>query len=175
MKHDPYIHALGLVTRHFQELELCLSILAWGLMGKDQRVGQTITATLSFSKLLVLTSTLIKTKTKKKAILDCFKAIARQATLGEQGRNRVIHSAYLQTSNDPNAEMIRYKVTSKLEKGLVVHWEALPYEEIMDIAVELRQTYELTAHFIKQYRLDLQIDFSGFSASIDDSDDDIPF
>ena len=170
-----YEHALGLVTRHFQMLELYLSIFAWGLMGKDQRIGQAITAQMSFSKLLVLVSTLLGSKTKNRQIISRFKAIARQAASAEQRRNRIVHSAYLQFSADPAAKLIRYKVTSKLEKGLVIHWEATSFEDVMDVGVEILQAAELLAQLIGQTREKLGIDYTGFEKEADDEDVDIPF
>ena len=58
-------YALGLITRHFQRLEFYLSVFSWGLMGKDQRIGQTVTAHLSFSKLLTLVDALFRQRTQK--------------------------------------------------------------------------------------------------------------
>lgn len=170
-----YEHALGLVTRSFQEMELYFALLAWGLMGKDQRIGQAITAQMSFSKLLILVSTVYKTKTKDRELLKELKYIIRQASDAEQKRNRIIHSAYLQTSSDPNARSIRYKITTKLEKGLVIHWEDTDFEDIMDIAVEIQQTTALLGKFISESRIKLKLDFSEFSFSKSDSEDDIPF
>lgn len=169
-----YDHALGLVSRRFQELELYLSIFAWGLMAKDQRVGHAVTSQLSFSRLLILVSTLLKARTRKRRILDRFGLFAKRAAEAEQKRNRVIHSAYLQISNDPKAKLIRYKVTSRLERGLVYHWEALGYEAIMDIAVELTQSVDYLIHFIKQHQTELGIDFSGVKPE-PVSDEDVPF
>lgn len=155
-------YALGLITRHFQRLEFYLSIFSWGLMGKNQRIGQTVTAHLSFSKLLTLVNALFRERTQKPILIGQLNAIIAQAAEAEQRRNRAIHSAYIQTSDDLNARRIRYKVTAKLKKGLVYQWEDTSVDDLLDIAVNLRQTTELLVGFIADMRVPLTIDFSCF-------------
>jgi hypothetical protein len=180
-------YALGLITRHFQRLEFYMSVFAWGLMGKDQRIGQAVTAHLSFSKLLTLVDALFRQRTRKPSLLEGLNEIIAQAAAAEQRRNRAIHSAYLQTSDDLTAVQIRYKISAKLRKGLVYQWEDTSLDDLLDIAVELRQAAELLATFIARVRGPLAIDFSGvINASPSEpkpkrrrktisEDDDIPF
>ena len=154
-------YALGLITRHFQRLELYLSVFSWGLMGKDQRIGQTITAQISFSRLLTLVDALFRQRTTKPSLLKSLDAVLSQAADAEQRRNRAIHSAYIQTSDDLTARQIRYKVTARLKKGLVYQWEDTSLDDLLDLASDLRQTTELLVSFIASVREPLGIDFSG--------------
>lgn len=178
-------YALGLITRNFQILEFYLSIFAWGLMGKNQKIGQAVTAHLSFSKLLTLVDALFRERTDEPNLIRGLNPILAQAADAEQKRNRVIHSSYLQTSDDLTAVQIRFKVTSKLKKGLVYQWEDTSLDDLMDIAIELRQTTQLLVTFIAAVREPLRIDFSGVNSpekkqpppqqrSTSD-EDDIPF
>src|SRR5437660_2706302 len=148
-------YALGTITRHFQRLEFYLSVFSWGLMGKDQRIGQTVTAHLSFSKLLTLVDALFRQRTQKPSLLKELNAIICQAAAAEQRRNRAIHSAYLQTSEDLTARQIRYKVTAKLKRGLVYQWEDTSLDDLLDIGAELRQTTDLLVSFIARMRVPL--------------------
>ncbi len=179
-------YALGLITRHFQRLEFYLSIFSWGLMGKDQRIGQTVTAHLSFSKLLTLVDALFRQRTQQPILLEQLNAIVAQAAEAEQRRNRAIHSAYIQTSDDLNARRIRYKVTAKLKKGLVYQWEDSSVDDLMDLAINLAQTTDLLVKFMGDMRVPLAIDFSGVDVQQPEpspkrkrkqtsDDDDIPF
>lgn len=170
-----YEHALGMVTRTFQELELYFSIFIWGMLGRDQRVGHAVTSQLPFSRLLILSSTLLAARTRKRKVRDIFKAIVRQAADLEQKRNRIIHSAYIQMSDDPAAKMIRYKVTSKLEKGIVIQWEAVGFEQIMDVAVELRQVTQLLADFITAHRESIGLTYEGYTKEEAIDEADVPF
>jgi hypothetical protein len=157
-----YTSALGQVTRAFQNLEYYFSVFAWGLMGKDQRIGQTITAHLSFSKLLTLVETLFRLRTSDSALIDHMSAIIGQAAEAEQHRNRVTHSAYLQMSDEPGVRLIRHKITARLKKGLVHQWEEISIDDLITISVELTQTSELLVAFIGRVREPLRIDFSGY-------------
>jgi hypothetical protein len=175
-------YALGLITRHFQRLEFYLSVFSWGLMGKDQRIGQAVTTHLSFSKLLTLVDALFRQRTQKSSYLEGLNAVISQAAAGEQRRNRAIHSAYIQTSDDPNARQIRYKVAARLKKGLVYQWEDTSLDDLLDIATELRQTTDLLVAFIARVRVPLAIDFSGVDTRPRNrkqnqraDDEDIPF
>jgi len=143
------------------QLEFYLAVFTWGLMGKDQRIGQTITAQLSFSKLLVLVDTLFRHCTSDDALIKDLNQILAQAADCEQRRNRVIHSAYLQMSDEPNAQIIRYKITTKLKKGLAYQWEQISIDELLDLATDLHQTTEVLAAFIARARKQIGIDFSG--------------
>jgi hypothetical protein len=155
-------------------------------MGKDQRIGQTVTAHLSFSKLLTLVDALFRQRTQKPSHLEDLNAVISQAADAEQRRNRAIHSAYIQTSDDLTARQIRYKVTARLKKGLVYQWEDTSLDDLMDLAADLRQTTNLLVSFIASVRVPLGIDFSGINAPEPEppkkkkrkrgsDDDDIPF
>jgi hypothetical protein len=177
-----HTHALGMVTNAFQQLEFYLAIFTWGLMGKDQRIGQTVTAHLSFSKLLILVDTLFRHRTSDVALIDELSLILTHAAECEQHRNRVVHSAYLQISDDPEAELVRYKITAKLKKGLAYQWEQISIDELFDLSVELKQTTDMLAAFIGRVREPIGIDFSGYKAKSDvpkrqklKDDDDVPF
>ena len=174
---------MGMVINNFQKLEFYVAVFTWGLMGKDQRIGQIITAQLSFSKLLILIDSLFRLRTSDAAMIDELGAILVQAAECEQHRNRVVHSAYLQMSDDPDAQLIRFKITTKLKKGLAHQWEQIAIDELLDLAADLHQATDILASFIGRVRERVGIDFSGYDSKPEDKKeqrqrrgaDDVPF
>jgi len=176
MSKSQYLHALGMITSGFQSLEFYLSLFAWGLMGKDRIIGQTVTAQISFSKLALLVSNLFRARTYDEALNKELKEILSRALELESAKNRVVHSVYLQESDYPDSSMLRIKIVSRLNKGLVQYWEVMPTEELMDIAVDLAQTIETLAGFISRVREPLGIEFSTEEPFPQAADNDqIPF
>lgn len=176
MSRSKYLNALGMITSGFQQLEFYLSLFAWGLMGKDRIIGQTITAQTSFSSLVKLVSNLFRARTYDDELNQELKEILSWALDLEKARNRVVHSVYLQESDHPEDSMLRIKIVSKLHKGLVQHWEVMSTEDLMDIAVEIAQLSEKLAKFIGRVRVPLSIEFSTEERLPQVTDnDDVPF
>src|SRR5262245_36239203 len=89
-----HLRAIGLVTVNFALLESALSSLVWELIGADQRLGQTITAEVSFRNLVALPSSLSRFRNFTGERLETCEALLNRSLEAEGHRNAVAHSLW---------------------------------------------------------------------------------
>jgi hypothetical protein len=129
---DEHLKALGQVIVNFALLETHVAMLTWALIGKNQRVGQIITAGLSFRSLLTLTSSLWKHQVSDPERTAEFEALLEDAQEAEQRRNVLTHSLW--GAGESPGTVTRVKATAKPRKGLRHQFQQMSVKELNDIA-----------------------------------------
>jgi hypothetical protein len=154
-------YAIGGITLNFAYLEETLSYCVARLINpNDEKIGRTITTTLSFRSLIQLFEALYRHKRidslgkepEASAIsTDTLHKIRAETEEGlrdliqrlndeNDERNRIIHSLWIP---DPQTHDIhRFKVKLKLKKGLVETSTPITVEQILNTAERIRQLGE---------------------------------
>jgi hypothetical protein len=129
---EEHCRALGLITANFAMLEYRTAALVWSQLAVEGRVGQIVTAELSYARLRGLLSSLVKENVAdEEARKACAEWLARAAA-AEQKRNLDIHSLWMRSAD--GQAMYRLKVTAKERRGLVHQQEAVTVEDLLGVA-----------------------------------------
>ncbi len=131
-KHESHLKAIGRVTVNFSVLEMTISSFICTLIGKEPKLGQIITAELSFNNLLQLLSSLYQFRINDPIQIRDLKELLKRASDVEQKRNVIIHSIWGQC--DTPEEMIRMKTTAKRGKGFYCQYEKVNFKDLEAIA-----------------------------------------
>lgn len=129
---DEDLRAIGRITANFALLELMMSNCIWLLVSADARIGQIITAELSFRRLLVLFSSLYRHKASTPQAIDELDALLSRVVQAEEKRNQVTHSIW--GAGHAPGEVARIKATAKQRKGFRIQIEEMTTEDLHDIA-----------------------------------------
>jgi hypothetical protein len=124
-------------------LEVAISIFVWQLISNDQRLGQIITAELSFRNLVGILSSIFKYRNNNQELIEELNKLLDQAIQAEEQRNLIIHSNWAVGSSQDTIS--RYKTTAKKSKGYSFQFEQISGEDldkisqkICDVAVEIQ-------------------------------------
>jgi hypothetical protein len=131
---DEFYIALGRVTAHFAVLEAQIEFLTWSLIGRDQGLGQIVTAQVSFRGLLDLLSSIFRHRVADEALRAELDAVLRRAEAVERRRNLVTHSEWGMGSTPETRT--RIKMTARQGKGLKHEFEPMTHAEIELISIE---------------------------------------
>jgi hypothetical protein len=131
---DEFYVALGRVTAHFAVLESQIEFLTWSLIGRDQRLGQIVTAELPFRGVVALLSSIFRHRVDAEALRSELEGILNRAMEVEQRRNRVTHSEW--GMGDAPDTRTRIKVTARKGKGIRHEFEQMKASDIEVIAVD---------------------------------------
>jgi hypothetical protein len=91
---DEHIRAIGGITVNFQILELALAAACWSQISADERIGQAVTAQLSFRPLCELCGVLMDLRVPDDSLRAEAHAIVARAIHLEGERDRVIHAVW---------------------------------------------------------------------------------
>lgn len=108
---DDYVTAVGRVVVNFQHLEFIIVRLIWIMAATDDNIGQRITASVLFSKLLELLSSVFHYSVQEPSMVDKFANLMSTARNVNGERNRIVHSWWF-TDLDGGAPS-RLKFTAK--------------------------------------------------------------
>jgi len=131
---EEFFLALGRVTAHFAILEEQVEFLTWSLMGNDQRLGQIVTAEMSFRNKVALLSSVFRHRVDDDSVRDELEQILSRATAVEVQRNVVIHSSW--GLGDSPETRTRFKKTARKGKGIEHQFEQMTAAQIESIAHE---------------------------------------
>jgi len=128
---DKFDASLGSIVEGFSFLERTLSNVIILLLDVTNKVGNIITAELSYKNKINLFSSLFKNNIDifKKVHSDIetqFKELLSLCNKAEEIRNQIIHSSYV-------ANRYRVKVTAKAKKGLNKNVEEVNPDYLLDI------------------------------------------
>lgn len=88
-------------------------------MDVDQTTGQIVTSQLSFARLLTVLQALFEVRVDDQELLAEMNVLVRRASVLEQERNTVVHSAWLSPpDDDPTAPVMRLKFNTRRGRGL---------------------------------------------------------
>ena len=124
-----YTEALGQISVNFSDLEAGLAGIAWDLIG-DKKVGQIVTAQLSFHQLLDKVSSLFRHRYEDKSLIDELEGLLVQAKLICDERNKYVHSVWF---NAPDT-LHRVRLRAKRKEGLTFQSEDMNPEELSQFA-----------------------------------------
>src|SRR2546426_6141727 len=127
-----HLRAIGQVTVNFALLESALSTFVWELISAEQRLGQTITAELSFRNLVALASSLSRFRNLTGETLERCEALLNRALEAEGHRNAVAHSLW--AAGHTPASVTRIKVTAKKSKGLNHQFVQMTVDDLQKVA-----------------------------------------
>ncbi len=134
MSTPEYLEPLGQITANFSDLEADLAGLVWSLIGEDKKIGQIVTAQLSFSKLLDILSSLFRHTSDDDNLISELDGLIKQAQKIGEKRNRYVHSVWF--SGHPNT-LRRVKLKASRKKGLRMEEEDINVEELRQFGNEI--------------------------------------
>jgi len=140
---DPaLLEPIGLVTVNFAMLEESLSLCIWKLIGAEGRVGQIVTAQLSFRQLVDLFCSLYRFRVRDAKLLAEFERIRKSLHKAEERRNKIIHSQW--SAADELGASRRFKAVARAKRGLQYQVEKTTATDVHSLADFLaRLTYEI--------------------------------
>lgn len=140
MKHPvPTQHLIhiGDVVASFALLELAIQSLVGSLIAEHQRVGQIITAELSFKNLRALAISLYLDRHGEDGDYSKLKSLMKEAGEIEGTRNNIIHSIW--AAGKDKDHITRIKTTAKEKKGLAFKFEELSSSDLENFAQKIQQ------------------------------------
>jgi hypothetical protein len=134
---EEHLKAIGQITVNFALLENTISSFVGMLISSDQRVGQIITAELSFRNLVGLLSSLYKHFVNESEKIEELDALLTTALTIEEKRNIVTHSLW--GAGYTHETITRIKMTAKKAKGLRHQYEQMSAEDLSKIAERIAE------------------------------------
>jgi len=119
------------------------------MIAEDQRIGQIITAELSFKNLRALGISLYKERHGEDSGFQDLRKLMKRAGQLESKRNVITHSTW--GAGDCVASATRFKTTAKESGGLRFKFEKLGEQELKRIAHEMK----ILTHDITRFWIDL--------------------
>ncbi len=144
------LQGIGDIVVSFALLESNLQSLAWWLLQQDQRVGQIVTAELSFSSLRALVKSLYLARYGKDAEFESLGAIIRQCAEIEKRRNQIVHSLWA-AGDGPDA-ITRIKDAAKEKRGYQSTFEAVTTHTLAAFATQIAEHAYAICRFTVEIR-----------------------
>ena len=138
---EEYLTRIGKITVYFNVLEWEVTTCIWYLIEVlmkcdphviDHRVGQMITAELSFQRKIALLSSLYRHMSDVAGGPHELRGLLKRVAQAEGRRNEVVHS-FWGGSIKPGT-ISRVKVTAKRRAGLTVQFQQMTVQELDEIA-----------------------------------------
>ncbi len=127
---------IGDITVSFALLESIIQSLVGSLIREHQRIGQIITAELSFRNLRALLISLYLERHGEDDDFKTLRELVKRAAELEEKRNRITHSIW-GAGKDANS-ITRIKTTSKEKHGIRFHFEDVTADNLRVVADELK-------------------------------------
>jgi len=134
---DEHLTQIGDITVSFALLELKIKLLTWSLISRNQKIGQIITAEMSFKNVRAL---LISIYLENFGECEKFQELKKLMTLAssiEERRNQITHSVWA-AGKDIN-HITRIKTTAKESKGLQYKFEEISIDYLKEFSREIKQ------------------------------------
>lgn len=152
-KQDQVNMLIGKVSSYFNGLEKYIQTLISKLIGPDIRIGEIVTAELSFRNLIALLFSLYKYRKSDPHDINQMEEICKRAKDLESRRNKVIHSIWA-VNDKIEEDILRIKVTAKYKQGLKHTYERTDTSELHKISHEIvdliSEISDLTIKELKQ-------------------------
>jgi hypothetical protein len=146
---ETHLKCIGDITVSFALLESVIQILVGSLIKEHQRIGQIITAELSFKNLRALLISLYLERHGEDEDFNKLRELMKRAAEIEAKRNQITHSIW---GAGKDADTItRIKTTAKERHGIRFQFEGVTSEALGIVANEIRQL----ADDIQRFYIDL--------------------
>jgi len=142
---DNHLKHIGDITVSFALLESTLQSLAQSLLGSGQRLGQIVTAELSFKALRALTVSLYLQRNGEDENVESFRELISRAAKAEDQRNQITHSVW--GAGENASSITRIKTTAKEKHGIRFHFENVTADQLAAFAKDIK----ILAHDIQQF------------------------
>ncbi|MGA3288136.1 MAG: hypothetical protein ABSD46_12000 [Bacteroidota bacterium] len=133
---DHLLH-IGDMTVSFALLEAEIQSLVWILIAEGQRIGQIVTAELSFRSLRALVISLYLERYGEDSNYSTLKGFMDKAATLESRRNQITHSIW-GVGNDPQS-ITRMKASAKEKHGFQFQVEDIQVQGLSDFVSEIKQ------------------------------------
>lgn len=127
---------IGDITVSFALLEQAIQGLVGSLIREHQRIGQIITAELSFKNLRALAISLYLERHGEDSDANTLRDLMNRATQTEGERNQISHSVW--GSGNTADTITRIKTTAKERHGIQFHFQDLGESDLANIALRMR-------------------------------------
>jgi hypothetical protein len=142
---EPLLVRIGDITVSFALLESEIQGLAHALLGRHQRVGQIITAQVSFPQLCTLATRLYRERNGDDADLEVLRELmARAADLGAK-RNQIVHSVW--GAGKTRETVTRIKVTAKADRAIRFDFVDVGSDDLRVVADDLKHLADEVQRF----------------------------
>jgi len=143
---ENHLKSIGDITVSFAMLELQIQMLIGSMLNEHQRIGQIITAELSFKNLKALVISLyIEQHSKDDEDFGRLKELINRAGQAEEKRNQITHSVW---GAGKDAESItRIKTTAKEKYGIRFQFDDVTSGDLEALAIEIK----VLAHDIQNF------------------------
>jgi len=134
---DEHLKHIGDMTVSFALLESVIQFFIWILFDDDQRIGQIVTAELSFSRLRALLISLYLERFGDDGDCKTLRSLMQRASVVEQKRNKITHSVW--GAGGDTDTIMRIKTTAKEKHGIKFHHEKFSANDLSDFVVEIKE------------------------------------
>jgi hypothetical protein len=136
---------IGDITVSFALLESTVQTLAASQLQESQRIGQIITAELSFRNLRALVTSLYRERHGEDAEFETLQELMKRAArLGEK-RNQITHSIW--GAGEGRDTVTRIKATAKEKRGIHFDFQHVSAEDLDAVAKEIKTLAEDVQRF----------------------------
>jgi len=146
---EEHLKHIGDITVSFALLESCLQTLAHSLLGVGQRLGQIVTAEVSFKALRALTVSLYLQRNGEDEDVAHFRDLIKRVAETEEKRNQITHSLW--GARNDKGSITRIKTTAKEKHGIRFHFENITSNQLAEFAKEIK----VLAHDIQNFWISL--------------------
>jgi hypothetical protein len=147
---EKHLKSIGDITVSFALLESQIQTLIGSMLNERQRIGQIVTAELSFKNLRALMISLyIERHGKEDEDFESLKKLMNRAGKVEEKRNQITHSLWA-AGEDANS-ITRIKTTAKEKHGIRFKFENVTATYLSEFATEIKKL----AEEIQKYQLHL--------------------
>jgi hypothetical protein len=135
-----HLKHFGDITVSFALLESCVKNLAESLLGTSQRVGQIVTAELSFKALRDLTISLYLERNGEDDDFAQLRLLTQRLKEIEEKRNQMTHSLW--AVGDDTGSITRIKASARERHGLQFRFEQIKSEDLASLAEDIKKLGE---------------------------------
>lgn len=142
---ETHLKCIGDITVSFALLESVIQILVGSLIREHQRIGQIITAELSFKNLRALLISLYLERHGEDEDFNKLRELMKRAAEIEAKRNQITHSIW---GAGKDADTItRIKTTAKEKHGIRFQFKEVTFDALDTVANEIKQLEGDTQRF----------------------------
>jgi len=133
---DEHLKHIGDMTVSFAMLESIIQLHTGMLFADKQRIGQIVTAELSFNKLRALLISLYLERFGEDDDFKTLRTLLQRAATAEERRNQITHSIW--GAGDGAETITRIKTTAKEKHGMRFHEESVSSGDLSSFVIEIK-------------------------------------